>query len=174
MSPDEGKVYRMKAVVGVPSPSASQPGLTAPAALEQQWWVRRRPTFRRSRAGMTLRYVTVRRESVALSPDEREAALRSFQIYGQEARSNGSHLVPYSNSDASVVLNSETQACEAASMKSKLALKRILLLLLLVPPALLLHKLRTIPLNPIPISTSTQEAEIRGAEAAAAEYHRAD
>ena len=54
-------------------------------------------------------------------------------------------------------------------------MKRIItFLLLLVPPLLLFQKLRTMPKNPIPISTSTQEAEVRGAEAAAAEYHRAD
>jgi len=49
----------------------------------------------------------------------------------------------------------------------------ILSLVLLIPPLLLLQKLRKIPTDPIPISTSVQEAEVRGAEAAAAEYKRA-
>jgi hypothetical protein len=49
----------------------------------------------------------------------------------------------------------------------------IISLLLLIPPLLLLQKMRSIPREPIPISTSAQEAEVRGAEAAAAEYKRA-
>ena len=53
-------------------------------------------------------------------------------------------------------------------------MKRFLItILLLVPPLLLLRKLRNIPPDPFPISTAAEEAEVRGAEAAAAEYKRA-
>ena len=53
-------------------------------------------------------------------------------------------------------------------------MKRLIItVLLLLPPLILLQKLRKIPADPIPISSPSQEAEIRGAEAAAAEYKRA-